>query len=160
MCMSKWQNSLFEDFHAFRALSRKCYQAIWNASLTKQFAHAKFVQPVLQWWIEQSGQNEGLTFIVMIKAWMFSKQYWFGGLAYSSVLIKQRGSNNSDFSCKKSSMNVDPTELSMCTIECWLNLLMNGNFFNFWWLHFWESVCKNVTLKFWMHFNIIVTYMD
>ncbi len=46
----------------------------------------------------------------MIKAWMFSKQYWFGGLAYSGVLIKQRGSNNSGFSCK-SSMNIDSTEL-------------------------------------------------
>ncbi len=30
------------------SLSRKCYQATWNALLTDQFAHAKFVQPAPQ----------------------------------------------------------------------------------------------------------------
>ena len=58
----------------------------------------------------------------MIMAWMPSKQYWFGGQTYSSVLVKQRGSNNSDFSCKKNSINVEWTSLSMYTTECWLNI--------------------------------------
>ena len=92
--------------------------------------HARFVQPIRQWWIEHSGLNEELTFIVMIMAWMSNKQSWFGRLTYSNMLIKQTGSNNSGFSGKKSSMNDDWTSLSMCTSECWLNLWMNGNFFN------------------------------
>ena len=72
-------------------------------------------------------------------------------LTYSSTLIKQRGSNKSGFSCKKSSMIVDWTSLFikelnpcfqklvsgelytsvfMCSTECWLDLWMNGKFFN------------------------------
>ena len=45
---------------------------------------------------------------------MTSEHNWFGRLTYSSVLIKQRGRNNSGFSCKKSSTNVGWTSLSMC----------------------------------------------
>ena len=61
--------------------------------------HAKFVNLIQQWWIKQSGQNEGLTFIVMIMAWMSSE--------HSSIVDKKRESNNSGFCMQEEFMNVE-----------------------------------------------------
>ncbi len=48
-----WQMDGETEQSVIPTLSRKCYQATWNALLTEQFAHAKFVQPVPQWWIHK-----------------------------------------------------------------------------------------------------------